>query len=46
MAAPGSSFFSFTRTRPVAITMVILAAVVFGVVGLLRLPVNLELIRL
>ena len=35
------SFFAFTTTRPVAITMVVLAAVVFGFVGLARLPVNL-----
>ena len=35
------SFFSFTATRPVAITMVVAAAVVFGFVGLARLPVNL-----
>ena len=41
MALPGASFFTFTTRRPVAITMVVLAAVVFGVVGLWRLPVNL-----
>ncbi len=35
------SFFDFTATRPVAITMVVVATVVFGLVGLLRLPVNL-----
>ena len=35
------SFFRFTVTRPVAITMVVLAAAVFGLVGLARLPVNL-----
>ena len=37
----GRSGFAFTATRPVAITMVIAAAVVFGLVGLSRLPVNL-----
>ena len=36
-----SGFFAFTTTRPVAITMMVLAAVVFGLVGLGRLPVNL-----
>ena len=35
------SFFHFTATRPVAIGMVVAAAVVFGLVGLFRLPVNL-----
>lgn len=35
------SFFAFTATRPVAIAMVVVATVVFGLVGLLRLPVNL-----
>lgn len=35
------SFFSFTATRPVAISMVVLAALVFGLVGLNRLPFNL-----
>ena len=39
--APSKSFFRFTATRPVAITMVVLAALVFGAVGLARLPVNL-----
>jgi HAE1 family hydrophobic/amphiphilic exporter-1 len=34
-------FFAFTTTRPVAIVMMVLATVVFGAVGLLRLPVNL-----
>ncbi|MEZ5963484.1 MAG: efflux RND transporter permease subunit [Planctomycetota bacterium] len=38
---PHSSLFELTASRPVAITMMALAAVVFGVVGLLRLPVNL-----
>lgn len=33
--------FKFTAERPVAITMVVLAVLVFGLVGLLRLPVNL-----
>jgi len=37
----GPSLFELTATRPVAITMMALAAVVFGVVGLIRLPVNL-----
>ncbi|MCC6669962.1 MAG: efflux RND transporter permease subunit [Planctomycetes bacterium] len=36
-----SSFFGFTTTRPVAILMVLAATVVFGFVGLARLPVNL-----
>lgn len=36
-----SSLFDLTASRPVAITMMALAAVVFGVVGLIRLPVNL-----
>jgi HAE1 family hydrophobic/amphiphilic exporter-1 len=35
------SFFSFTATRPVAISMAVLAAVVFGLVGWSRLPVDL-----
>ncbi len=35
------SFFSFTTTRPVAVSMVVLAAVVFGLVGLSKLPINL-----
>lgn len=35
------SFYAFTATRPVAITMVVVATVVFGLVGLLRLPLNL-----
>lgn len=35
------SFFAFTAHRPVAIFMMVAAAVVFGVVGYLRLPVNL-----
>jgi HAE1 family hydrophobic/amphiphilic exporter-1 len=35
------SFFTFTVTRPVAITMVTLAVCVFGLFGLLALPVNL-----
>ena len=41
MSDPERSSFSFTATRPVAIIMVVLAAVVFGLVGLSRLPVNL-----
>ncbi len=36
-----SSFFHFATVRPVAITMMVLAAVVFGFVGLRQLPVNL-----
>jgi HAE1 family hydrophobic/amphiphilic exporter-1 len=40
-SASRPSFFAFTTTRPVAITMMVAAAVVFGVVGLWRLPVNL-----
>ncbi len=35
------SFFSFMVNRPVAITMMVTAAVVFGFVGFSRLPVNL-----
>src|SRR5215470_158924 len=35
------SFFAFTVTRPVAITMVTLAVCVFGMFGLIALPVNL-----
>ena len=35
------SFFSFTAHRPGAIFMRVAAFVVFGVVGNLRLPVNL-----
>ncbi|MGE3175304.1 MAG: efflux RND transporter permease subunit [Planctomycetota bacterium] len=35
------SFFEFTVRRPIAISMVVLAVCVFGVVGLLGLPVNL-----
>ncbi|MEY4673807.1 MAG: hypothetical protein RL148_1591, partial [Planctomycetota bacterium] len=35
------SFFDFTTRRPVAITMVVVAVCVFGLVGLFRLPVNL-----
>ena len=34
-------FLSFTATRPVAILMMVAAVVVFGLVGLFRLPVNL-----
>ncbi len=34
-------FFSFTAYRPVAIFMMVMACVVFGAVGYLRLPVNL-----
>jgi HAE1 family hydrophobic/amphiphilic exporter-1 len=40
-APPSSSFFAFTVTRPIAVSMVVLATVVFGVVGLVGLPVNL-----
>jgi HAE1 family hydrophobic/amphiphilic exporter-1 len=36
-----ASFFTFTATRPVAVSMVVAATVVFGFVGLGRLPVNL-----
>ena len=36
-----ASFFAFTTRRPVAVTMMVIAAVVFGLVGLIRLPVNL-----
>ena len=35
------SVFAFTTRRPVAVTMMVVAAVVFGLVGLRRLPVNL-----
>ena len=35
------SFFAFTVTRPIAVSMVVLATVVFGLVGLFGLPVNL-----
>ncbi|MCA8941006.1 MAG: efflux RND transporter permease subunit [Planctomycetes bacterium] len=35
------SFYRFTTTRPVAVTMVVLATVVFGLVGLSKLPINL-----
>jgi HAE1 family hydrophobic/amphiphilic exporter-1 len=35
------SFFAFTTSRPVAISMMALAAIVFGLVGLRQLPVNL-----
>ncbi len=35
------SFFGFTASRPVAITMLVAAFVVFGLVGYNRLPVNL-----
>ncbi len=35
------SFFAFTVTRPIAISMVVLAVCVFGMVGLSALPVNL-----
>ena len=35
------SFFAFTVTRPIAVSMVVLATVVFGLVGLAGLPVNL-----
>lgn len=35
------SLFAFTTKRPVAVTMIVIATVVFGVVGLRRLPVNL-----
>lgn len=45
MLPPGSaaarSFFAFTVTRPIAVSMVVLAISVFGLVGLLGLPVNL-----
>ena len=37
----GKSLFWFAASRPVAITMLVAAAVVFGFVGLSRLPVNL-----
>jgi HAE1 family hydrophobic/amphiphilic exporter-1 len=40
-ATGGPSFFAFTTHRPVAVTMMVVAAVVFGLVGLRRLPVNL-----
>ncbi len=36
-----SSFFAFTVTRPIAVSMVVLAICVFGLVGLFGLPVNL-----
>ena len=35
------SFFAFTTSRPVAVTMMVIAALVFGLVSLARLPVNL-----
>ena len=35
------SFFAFTVTRPIAVSMVVLAICVFGLVGLFGLPVNL-----
>lgn len=35
------SFYAFTVTRPVAVSMVVLAICVFGLVGLFGLPVNL-----
>ncbi len=35
------SIFSFTTRRPVGVVMMVLAAVVFGLVGLNRLPVDL-----
>ncbi len=38
---PERSLFAFTTRRPVAITMVVVAVCVFGLVGLFRLPVNL-----
>ncbi|MFO1051446.1 MAG: efflux RND transporter permease subunit [Planctomycetota bacterium] len=38
---PDRSFFSFTTKRPVAVAMMVIAIVVFGYVGLRRLPVNL-----
>ena len=38
---PNRSFFRFTTTRPVAVSMVVLAVVVFGLVGLGKLPINL-----
>ncbi len=41
METPRSSVFDLTVSRPIAIIMMTLAAVVFGIVGLLRLPVNL-----
>jgi HAE1 family hydrophobic/amphiphilic exporter-1 len=36
-----SALFELTASRPVAIGMIALAAIVFGLVGLIRLPVNL-----
>jgi hydrophobic/amphiphilic exporter-1 (mainly G- bacteria), HAE1 family len=36
-----TSFFSFTTTRPVAITMVVIAVAVFGLVSYQRLSLNL-----
>ncbi len=41
MQAAQNSAFRFATTRPVAITMMVLAAVVFGAVGLKQLPLNL-----
>lgn len=38
---PERSFFAFTTKRPVAILMMVAAALVFGLVGLSRLSVNL-----
>ncbi len=35
------SFYAFTVTRPIAVSMVVLAICVFGLVGLFGLPVNL-----
>ena len=40
-SAAARSFFAFTVTRPIAVSMVVLAICVFGLVGLLGLPVNL-----
>ncbi|MHC5063494.1 MAG: efflux RND transporter permease subunit [Planctomycetota bacterium] len=41
MEAAQHSAFRFATMRPVAITMMVLAAVVFGAVGLRQLPLNL-----
>ena len=41
LPATERSFFTFTTKRPVAIMMMVAAALVFGLVGLSRLSVNL-----
>ncbi len=41
MSTEKSSFFNFTTTRPVAILMVVIGAVVFGFISYQQLPLNL-----